>query len=139
MTTNLTTTERTRRRYNGVVYGCYAVGIAAMFIGLTFGYELLGSIVYLLGIVAGSASSLLIKRLSSVAITDERDKRLAERTSFLAIRVVVTVGLAIFPVLFVLDAAGQYTFTPLVEGVLYSFSALGLLWGACYLLVKYVL
>lgn len=45
---------------------------------------------------------------------------------------VVYLGLATFPVLFVLEAAGAFTFGPVLTGVLYSFSALGLTWGAYY-------
>ena len=139
MTTNVTATERARRRYNRIVYGFFAVGIVAMLLGLQFGYELIGSIVYLLGIVGGVGSSTLLKRRTSAPITDERDQQLTMQTSHLAMRIITAVTLAVFPVLFVLDAAGTFEFTPLLEGVLYTVSAIGLLWGLCYGAVKYVL
>lgn len=139
MTTNATVTERKRKQYYRVVNGFYAVGVVSLLLGLFLGFELIGSVVYLLGIVGGATSSVYLKRRASVAITDERDERLVQRASYLTVTIFAGVALAVFPVLFVLQAAGHYEFTPVVEGVLYAVSALGLLWGACCLAVKHVL
>lgn len=138
MPTNVTQTERARKRYYRVVNGFYVVGIVTLLLGLFTGFELIGSVTYLLGVVGGGASSVYLKRRASVPITDERDVRLARKASYATVRIYATAGLAVFPVLFVLEAADYYTFSPLVEGGLYAFSALGLLWGACYLAVKHV-
>ena len=139
MTTNLTTPERKRRRYNRIVFGFYAVGIVALLAGLQFGYELVGSVGYLLGIVGGVASGAYARRRADVRMTDERDRHLARRAGYLTMLLVATGTLAVFPVLFVLDAAGVFTFTPVLEGVLYTVSGIGLLWGVSCLAVKYVL
>lgn len=139
MTTNATSTERKRKQYYRVVNGFYAVGIVSLLLGLFLGFELIGSVGYLLGIVGGATSGVYLKWTTSVTIVDERDERLVQRGSYLTIVIFAGVALAVFPVLFVLASAGYYEFTPVVEGVLYAVSALGLLWGACCLAVKHVL
>lgn len=139
MTTNVTATERVRRRYGRVRNGLFAVGIVGFLLGLVFEYALIGSVIYLLGIVGGLGGGAYVRRTSTVTVRDERDERFAERTSYLAWKVVMAVFLAVFPVLFVLDNAGVFEFSPVLAGVLYAVSAQGLLWGGCCLAAKYVL
>lgn len=139
MTTNATKTEWTRRRYNRIVAGFYAVGIGGFFLGMFLGYDLVGAVVYLLGVIGGIGSSVYARRLSPVTMTDERDERFVQRASYLTMMIVAAFTLAVFPVLFVFDAAGTFTFSPLLTGVLYTVGAIGLLFLASCLAIKYVL
>lgn len=136
MTTNVTTPERKRKRYYRTVWAFYGVGIVAMLAGSVSGYELVGSIVYLLGIAGAFVSSAYLEHRTEVTLSDERDERMLQRASLITVMIVVAVGLAIFPVLFVLEDAGLYTMSPVVSGVLYLYSAIGLLLLLCIVAVK---
>lgn len=136
MTTNVTTPERTRKRYYRTIWAFYGVGIVAMLVGSLAGYELVGSVIYLLGITGAFVSSVYLERRTEVTLSDERDERMLQRASLITVLIVVAVGLAIFPVLFVLEDAGLYTMSPVVSGVLYLYGAMGLLLGACIVAVK---
>lgn len=139
MPTNVTEIEWTRRRYNRIVTGFYAVGIVGFLIGMFLAYDLVGAVVYLLGVIGGIGSSVYANRVSPVTMTDERDERLVQRASYLTIKIVAAVTLAVFPVLFVFDAAGTFTFSPVLTGVLYTVGAIGLLLLASCLAFEYVL
>lgn len=136
MTTNVTTPERKRKRYYRIVWAFYGVGIAGLLLGSLVGYELVGSVTYLLGIAGGALSSVYLQRRTETTLSDERDERLMERASMLTVLIVTAVGLAVFPVLFVLEDAGLYTMSPVVSGVLYLFGAIGILWALCFIAVK---
>lgn len=129
-TADRTPAERTRTRYRRIVYGLYAVGIVGLAAGFVLDRELVGSSVYVVGVWSGLLAELWIRRGSSVTFVDERDLELVRRASSYTIGAMAVVGLAVFPVLFVLDAAGRYTMGPTVAGALYVFSAVGLTVGA---------
>lgn len=112
----------------------FAIGIAAMLLGIALGYELVGSVVYLAGLVGGTIACGVASRYADVTLYDERFDDVAKRASHYTYLTAVYLGLATFPALFVLDAAGEFAFGPVLTGVLYSFSALGLTWGAYYTL-----
>lgn len=123
---------RRRRRWKIAMGSPFAIGIAGMVLGITLGYELAGSVAYLAGIVGGTIACGAASRFADVTLYDERFDDVATRASHYTYLTAVYLGLAVFPVLFVLEAAGEFSFDPLLTGVLYSFSALGLTWGAYY-------
>lgn len=125
--------EATRRRWKRAINGSYLGGAAAIFGGVVLDYQLAGAILYLLGIVVGTAIWAVARFHSPVLLYDERDRRMERRASHRTILTAAAVGLAVFPVTFVLDAAGYYEIRPPLEGALYTFSALFLLWGALYI------
>lgn len=122
----------TRRRWKLAIYASYGVGALAIVVGVVVERQLAGAIAYLLGIVLGTAFWAIARFYSPVLLYDERDLRAERRASHRAILTTAAVGLAVFPVLFVLDAAGYYEIQPPLEGALYAVSALFLLWGVLY-------
>lgn len=128
--------ERRRRRYKLAIFGPFVGAIVAMFVGIAAGYELVASVLYLAGIVVGSAVLAYVRFATPVMLGDERHLRLERRASHVTITTVGWIGLAVFPVLFVLDAAGRYEFAGVSEGVLFAFSAQFLLWGAVYTVIR---
>jgi hypothetical protein len=127
---------RRRRRWKVVLFGPFVAGILALLLGLALGYELAGTVGYLLGIVLGTVACGVFKLRGEVTLYDERFDAIAKEASHYTYLTAVYLGLATFPLLFVLEAAGEFAFDPLAEGVLYSFSALGLTWGAYYTVLK---
>lgn len=128
--------ERRRRRWKVALGAPFVLGILALLSGLLLGYELAGTIGYLLGLVLGTAACGAFKLRGEVTLYDERFDAIAKEASHYTYLTAAYLGLAVFPLLFVLEAAGEFTFDPLARGVLYSFSALGLTWGAYYTVLK---
>lgn len=124
--------QRRRRRFKRLTYGAYWTGIVAMFAGFLLDRILAGAVLYLAGVVVGSAVFAYARFGTDVMLLDERDRRLERAASHYAVMTVGYVGLAVFPVLFVLSAAGRFEFPPTLAGVLYAVSGLFLLWGAYY-------
>lgn len=125
-----------RRRWKVALFGPYVAGILALLLGLALGYELVGTVGYLLGLVLGTAACGVFKLRGEVTLSDERFDAIAKEASHYTYLTAAFLGLATFPLLLVLEAAGEFTFDPLATGVFYSFSALGLTWGAYYTVLK---
>ncbi|GAB3682601.1 hypothetical protein GCM10028857_08770 [Salinarchaeum chitinilyticum] len=129
--------QRVRRVYTWSVQGSYVVAIAALLAGIALGLELAGTAVYAAGVWLGLGLSVVIPRVSSVTLQDERDLEQFHRASGLVMSLLVFVGLAIVPAAYVLDAAGEITIGARGWGAIYLYGAIGLLWGACYVVVRY--
>lgn len=127
-----TAVGRRRRHWKIATFSPFVIGIVGMVLGIALGYELAGSAVYLAGIVGGTVACGVASRYADVTLYDERFDDVATRASHYTYLTAVYLGLATFPALFVLEAAGEFSFGPVLTGVLYSFSALGLTWGAYY-------
>lgn len=123
---------RRRQHWKLAIFGPYVLGILGLFVGLLIERQLAGSVLYLAGIVGGTVAGTYACFRADVTVTDERFAALERRASHYTILTVAYVGLAIFPLLFVLDTAGEFAFDPTTEALLYGFSALGLLWSAIY-------
>ena len=126
------TPEQTRKRYEQLVYGVFAVAIVGLLAGLAFGYQLAGATIYLVGVWLGVGLTFLLPKLSDVTFYDERDEDLHRRASGLTMSVLFIVALGVVPAVYVLDAAGYVTITPTMWGSIWTASALFLLWGLCY-------
>lgn len=124
--------ERTRRRWKRAINGSYLLGALAIVVGVLVDYQLVGAVAYLLGIVLGTSLWAVVRYRRPIMLYDERDRRIERRASYRTIMTAGAVVLAVFPVLFVLEAAGYYELEPPLVGVLYAFSALFLFWGAFY-------
>ncbi|SDQ24846.1 DUF2178 domain-containing protein [Natronobacterium texcoconense] len=129
--------ERTRRRYERLVYGIFAIAIVGLLAGLVIGQQLAGTAIYLVGVWLGAVVAYLVPTVSNVRFYDERDERLVERASSLTMSVAFVVGISIVPALYVLGAAGYVTITETMWGGIYVASALFLLWGLCYGIVTH--
>lgn len=128
--------ERTRRAYNRTVWACYGVAIVGLLAGLAVGRELVGTTVYAVGVWIGLGLSVLVPRVSDVTFQDERDLQQFWRASGLTIGTLVFVGLAVVPAAYVLDAAGEITIGATAWGAIYLYGAVGLLWGAWFVVVQ---
>lgn len=122
----------TRRRWKRAIQGCFVAGSVAIFLGVLLGQDLVGAVLYLLGVLLGSGLWIVARFRSPVLLYDERDRRIDGRASHWTVMIAGAAGIAVFPPLFVIEAAGYYAMEPPVEGILYALSALFLLWGVCY-------
>lgn len=127
-----TAVGRRRQRWKLAIYGSFGVGIAALLVGSATGFDLIGAIGYLLGVTAGAVLYLYACFLGSVTISDERFADIERRASHYTVRGLAYAGLAIFPALFVLEAAGRFELGQTLDTVLYTVSGFFLLWGTVY-------
>lgn len=132
-----TAVGRQRRRWRVAIYGSFVVGILGMIVGVELGYDLLGTIVYLVGVAGGAAICLYACYVSSVTIRDERFASIERRASHVTLMALVYASLALFPPLFVLEAAGRFEFGPALEQLLFTVSGLFLVWGAVYTVLRF--
>lgn len=136
MTIITATPQFGRRTYSRLVYGIAALAVLGLFAGIALGYHFVGAIVYLLGAWTAGAITVLAPRLSDRTLQDERDYELHNRASGLLVGITMVIGLSVLPALYVLDAGGRYEISGVVSGVVLTLSALFLLYGVCYGLVK---
>ncbi|HMB51550.1 MAG TPA: DUF2178 domain-containing protein, partial [Natronoarchaeum rubrum] len=108
MTTITVMSRLGRRTYRRLVYGIVAVAVLGLFVGIALGQHLAGAVVYLLGTWIGGTITVAAPRLSDRTLQDERDYELHNHASGLALRVTMVLGLSVLPVLYVLDAGGQF-------------------------------
>jgi hypothetical protein len=134
MATTLTS-GLTRRTYRILVYGIVGTGVLGLLVGLLTGRHLAGTAVYLLGAWVGGGVALLAPRVSDANLQDERDHELHNRASGMTMGVTMTVGLAVVPALYVLDAGGRLEITGALGGAVSLASALFVLYGVCFGLV----
>jgi uncharacterized membrane protein len=127
---------RARRLYYRVVYAIAAVAIVGLLAGMAVGRELIGTIIYCVGVWLGSGIAFLAPRLTDVPLQDERDTELYNRASGLTLGVLFVGGLSVIPVIYVLEAAGSIETPPEVTGAILLASGLFLVWGAAYGIVK---
>ncbi|WP_075937972.1 DUF2178 domain-containing protein [Halosegnis longus] len=136
MTTSQTTPRLSRTTYQRVVYGIIALAVIGLFVGIIVDRPLAGTAVYLVGAWVGGGFAFLAPRLSSAQLQDERDDALHNRASGLLLKIVTVITLATVPALYVLDAADYLTIPGALWGAIVTLSALFILYGVCYGLVK---
>lgn len=128
---------RRRFRWKATIYGSYTVGIVAMLVAVSLGYDLVGAVVYFLGVCVGTLACGYACFLGDVTISDERFAAIERRASHYTLMGLAYVGIAVFPGLIVLEAAGRFQFGPFLELLLFAFSGLFLLWGGVYTLLRW--
>lgn len=126
----------TRQRYRGVVYGIAAVAILALLAGLAFDQHLAGTVVYMVGACIAGGVAVGAPAWSDRVLQDERDYELHNRASGLLVGIVMVVGLSVLPALYVLDAGDVVEISGVVSGIVLTLSALFLLYGVCFGIVK---
>ncbi|WP_335999634.1 DUF2178 domain-containing protein [Halorientalis halophila] len=125
------------QKYKRAILGLFAVAFAGFIAGLVLDQMVAGLAVYGVAAVAGVALTLYVQFGSSVRLLDEREQRIEERASHAVINLFAYVGVPTFATLFLLEATGYYEFGPTVSGVLYAFSAIYLVWGLLFTLLRY--
>jgi len=121
------------RFYRYLLYGCAVLGAAGFIVAETLGFPLVGVGVYwsgLLGMVA-------VKFGTSVGLFDERDRALERRASNVTLYLAGGLLIVAAPAVFALEETGRYEAPPVLSGALFGFSALFLLYGAVFLVLKY--
>ncbi|WP_309484932.1 DUF2178 domain-containing protein [Halorhabdus salina] len=108
----------------------------ALLAGIALDQHVLGAVVYLVGAWIGGGIAVLAPRWSDRTLQDERDYELHNRASGLLVGLAMGFGLSVLPVLYVLDAGGTVEITGIVSGVVITLSALFLLYGVCFGIVK---
>jgi hypothetical protein len=131
-----TTAGITRRTYRGLVYGVVGIGILGLLVGLATDRHLVGTVVYLLGSWIGGVIAVVAPRWSDQQLQDERDDALHNRASGLAMGITMALGIGIVPALYVLEAGGYVDLTGAIGGGILVASALFLLYGVCFGIVK---
>lgn len=115
----------------------FAVGIVSFFAGMLLDRTFVGLVVYAVTCLGGIATLLYLQFASSVQLSDEREQQLHERASGTAIMIATYVGLPVVIGFYLLDTLGYYAIPPVVWGGIYAYSALFLLWGVVYTVVRY--
>jgi hypothetical protein len=125
------------QRYNRIIMAVFAVGIVSFFAGMLLDRTFVGLVVYAVTCLGGIATLLYLQFASSVQLSDEREQQLHERASGTAIMIATYVGLPVVIGFYLLDTLGYYAIPPVVWGGIYAYSALFLLWGVVYTVVRY--
>jgi predicted transporter len=128
---------RRRFRWKTAIYGSYSFGIVTMLVATTLGFDLVGAIAYFLGVAVGTLACGYACFLGDVTISDERFAAIERRASHYTLMGLAYVGIAVFPGLFVLEAADRFEFGPSLELLLFAFSGLFLLWGGVYTVLRW--
>jgi len=135
--TMITAMQRLERQtYRRLVYGIAGTAIVGLVVGIALDRHFAGAVVYMLGAWIGGALAVLLPWWSDRTLQDERDYELHNRASGLAVGITMVLGLSVLPALYVLDAGGRFEITGAVSGVVLTLSALFLLYGICYGIVK---
>lgn len=124
--------DRNQRRYGALVFGLYVVGIAGMIVGILLDYALAASVVYLTGLWGGFALSLWLHHGSSIQMADERDREIERRASDYTMLGVIGFTIGVLPVVLVLEFTADYSFGSTVDGILYAFTAICVLYVASF-------
>ena len=136
MTATNNTSRLTRQRYRAVVYGIGGVAILGLLAGFVLDQHLAGTLIYLLGAWIAGGIAVLAPKWSDATLQDERDWELHNRASGLLVGITMVLGLSILPALYVLDAGNYLEITGVASGVIFTLSALFLLYGVCFGIVK---
>ncbi|MEE6211420.1 DUF2178 domain-containing protein [Salarchaeum sp. III] len=136
MSVSQTETGFTRQTYERIVYGLFALAIIGLFAGMGFDRPVAGIAVYLLGCWLGGGIAVLAPKFTDATLQDERDDDLHNRASGLTMGIAMLVGLSVIPALYVLDAGNYVELTGTVWGGIWVASALFLLYGVCFGVVK---
>lgn len=127
---------RKGQRYRRLVIGVFTLGIAALVVGMLVDQTLAGLVIYAAAAFTGILTTLYLEFGTAIPLYDEREVRLYERASHATINLLAYVGLPVVIGLYLLDATGQYAIGPTLAGGIYAYSALGLLWGAVYVVYR---
>ena len=137
MSTSQSRGRLSRRTYRWAVYGVIGIAILGLLGGLAVDQELAGTVVYLLGAWIGGGVAFLAPKLTDRPLQDERDFELHNRASGLTLRITTVLGIGTIPALYVLEAGGHFAISSALWGAIWAFSALYLLYGACFGLTKW--
>lgn len=121
------------RRYRRLMFGWLLAGVALALALRTVGYPLLGEVVYWLGIVGFLAVWLGTR----VTLFDERDAALERRASHVTLLVAAVVLVVGASAARVLPRVSDVVVPPAVQGALYAYAGLFVVFAVAYLWLRY--
>ena len=121
------------RRYRRLMYGSVLLGSLGLIVASRLEFHLLAVGIYW----AGVAAFFAIWRWTSVPLFDERDAMLERRASLLALQVVAAVGIVVIPSAVALSELGYFEMPPAVEGAIYAYAALFVVFGVAYVWLRF--
>ncbi|WP_232701097.1 DUF2178 domain-containing protein [Halobacterium wangiae] len=121
------------RRYRRLMYGSILVGVGGFVAAGEFGYPLVGLAVYWVGILGFVG----VWKGTSVDLFDERDAALERRASYLTLQIAAVVGLLTMTTLVVAENTAAVDVPDRVWGGFVALSALFVLYGIVYTVVRY--
>lgn len=125
------------RRYKWAMYGVVIAGVVGLFVGVEVGQRLAGLVVYAVAAVVAYGIVGYVWYSDSLALTDEREAKLERRASHVTATALGGVGVFAITALSLLQATGQYTIGPGIQGAMYAFVAFWAAWAAVYLWFRY--
>lgn len=121
-----------RKRYRRLMFGLLLAGVVGFVAATNLDRPIVGVALYWLGI----AGYVAVWKGTSVTLFDERDCALERRASVATLTVSAIALITFAPAEVVLSEMEIYTAPPVFEGVLYTVSAQGLLFGVFYLWLR---
>lgn len=121
------------RRYRRLMFACIGVGVAGFLVAVEFDYPFVGLGVYWVGILA----FLAVWKGTTVTLYDERDLDLERRASLLTLQIAGVVGLLAMTALVVADQLPSVDVPERVVGGFLAVSALFVVYGVVYTVVRY--
>jgi uncharacterized membrane protein len=119
----------TRRRYRRMAFGMLVVGVIAFVAGDILDYPVAGLSLYWLGFLG----FLAIQRWAPMRLFDERECTLERRASYDAVRVVAVVLIGLAPATATLEAVGEFETPATVQGALWGYVVLFVVFAVAYL------
>ena len=132
----LTADGLTRQKYRRLVCGIGGLAILGLLAGFGLDQHFAGTVIYLLGAWTAGGIAVLAPVWSEAPLQDERDWELHNRASGILIGITMVIGLSMLPALYVLDAGSYIEITGVVSGIVFTLSALFLLYGVCFGIAK---
>ena len=127
MTTNGTTTHDPLT-YRRLSTACFLFAGIVLFVGSLADYLYVGIVAYVVLAIAGFA----VRHTANATLFDERDRRLHDRASGSAIRIISHTGIILIPAVVGLAVAEYITLSPEWFGFMMAFPALMGVYSAAY-------
>jgi hypothetical protein len=125
------------RRYRRLTIGAVIAGVIGLFVGVEVGQPLAGLVLYAVAVVVTYGITGYVWYSDSLAMTDEREAKLERRASHVTAVLLGGAGVFTITALSLLQATGQYTIGPLVDGAMGAFVVFWATWGVIYLWFRY--
>lgn len=122
-----------RRRYRRLSFGMLAAGLVGFVVANWIGFPITGVGVYWFGFVG----FFVVRRWAPMELFDERDCAHERQASYDTLRLAGLALVALAPAAATLDEVGYYEIPPAVQGAIWSYAGLFIVFGTAYLGRRY--
>jgi uncharacterized membrane protein len=122
-----------RRRHRRLAFGVLVAGVLGFVLADALAYPILGVGVYWLGF----AGFFAVRRWAPTALFDERDCALERRASYDTLRIAAVALVVLAPAAATLEDVGYFELPAPVEGAIWGYAVLFLVFGVAYLGRRY--